>query len=441
MLKLRAGFLATVMACLLGFATLTSCNRPETEVGLDYAQDDLLGLSQTDTLTLRCRTVREDSLQSNSLSTAVLGRMYHPDFGWHTAGFVTQFRLSAPDIDFGSNPQVDSVYLSLRYTGDSYGQLSPQHINVYQLEDSLQFDSTYYSNHVFAHSIENLADPEFQPITLNQNQTLYFANDTVNPEVRVYLNDAFGQQILEAGTDVYDSNEAWNSFFHGLHIAPDPFMGGEGAVGIDMISGLSYMRMHYHNDADTAYYDYIINPLSARSNLFTHEWQGPFQGLSESFIDEVEAPLLGVFSGAGLKTQITLPHLAEWKQVIGENSAIHKAELWLPVDPSHNDARYPIPNQLFILTENALGEVISTPDQSSIGLNINGNYDAGEQAYRFNISQTMQRMLNSELDSDLLHVVASRAGISLQGVAINGPSVASGDSIPRHSRLVVTWSD
>ena len=441
MLKLRAGFLARVMVCTLGFATLNSCNRPETEVGLDYAQDDLLGLSQTDTLTLRCRTVREDSLQSDNLSTAVLGRMYHPDFGWHTAGFVTQFRLSAPDKDFGSNPQVDSIYLSLRYTGDSYGQLSPQYINVYELEDSLQYDSTYYSNHSFMHFSENLTEPGFQPIPLNQNQTLYFANDTVAPEVRVYLKDAFGQQILEAGADVYDSNEAWNAFFHGLHVTPDPMMGGEGAVGIDMISGLSYMRMHYHNDLDTSYYDYIINPLSARSNLFTHEWQGPFQGLSESFIDEVEKPLLGVFSGAGLKTQITLPYLSTWKEVIGENSAIHKAELWLPVDPSHNESRYPIPNQLFILTENESGEVVSTPDQTSIGLNINGNFDAEEQAYRFNISQTMQRMLNGELESDVLNVVASRAGISFQGVAMNGPSVASGDSIPKNARLIVTWSD
>ena len=441
MLKLRAGFLATVMACTLGFATLNSCNRPETEVGLGYAEADLLGLSQTDTLTLRCRTVREDSLQADNLSTAVLGRMYHPDFGWHTGGFVTQFRLSAPDIDFGSNPQVDSVYLSLRYTGDSYGQLSSQTIEVYELEDSLQYDSTYYSNHAFAHMVEDLVDPMFQPVPLNPNEVLYFGNDTVSPQARIYLNDAFGQKLLEAGTEVYDSNESWNNFFRGLHIAPNPMLGGEGAVGIDLISGLSYMRLHYHNDEDTLYYDYIINPLSARSNLFSHEWQGAFQALSEPFVDEVDHPLLGVFSGAGLKTQITLPHLATWKETIGSNSAIHKAELWLPVDQDHNNAHYPIPNQLFILTENELGEPISTPDQSSIGLNINGNYDAEERAYRFNISQTMQRMLNGTLDSDLLYVVSSRAGISFQGVAIEGPLAQEVDSIPRNARLVVTWSE
>ena len=120
---------------------------------------------------------------------------------------------------------------------------------------------------------------------------------------------------------------------------------------------------------------------------------------------------------------------------------IHKAELWLPVAPEHNNPRYSIPNQLFILTENAAGDAISTPDQSSIGLNINGNYDSEEEAYRFNISQTVQRMLNEELDSELLNVVSSRAGISFQGVAIQGPQRLSSDSIPRNARIVVTWSD
>lgn len=429
------------MACIVGLATLDSCKRPETEVGLGYADTDLLGLHQTDTLTLRCRTIREDSLQTGRLSTGVLGRMFHPNFGWHTAGFVTQFRLSAPENDFGTNPQVDSVYLSLRYTGDSYGALSPQFIEVYELEDSLQFDSTYYSNRSFAHSAENLADFSFQPIPLNPSQPVYIGNDTIGPEARIYLRNDFGQTLLDAGPDVYDSNESWNTFFPGIHVSPDPTMGGEGAVGIDLISGLSVMRIHYHNDTDTLFYDYIINPLSARANLFSHEWSSDFQALSEPFVEEVNRPLLGVFSGAGLKTKITLPYFSDWKEAIGLNSAIHKAELWLPVAPEHNNSRYAIPNQLVILTENESGQAITTPDESSIGLNINGNYDSESQAYRFNISQTMQRMLNGELSSDLFHIVATRAGISFQGVALQGPLENAEDSIPRNARIVLTWSD
>jgi hypothetical protein len=110
---------------------------------------------------------------------------------------------------------------------------------------------------------------------------------------------------------------------------------------------------------------------------------------------------------------------------------------------ANNTSNYPIPDQLFILTEDAEGRPISTPDQNSIGLNINGSFDQEAQAYRFNISQTMQRMLNGELESDFLHVVSSRAGISLQGVVIEGPAPNPMDTtdLAPHARLVVTWSD
>jgi len=78
-------------------------------------------------------------------------------------------------------------------------------------------------------------------------------------------------------------------------------------------------------------------------------------------------------------------------------------------------------------------------------LNINGNYDAANQAYRFNISQTFQQMLNGSFPSDRLYVVASRAGISLQGVVLNGPEMQNepGDttSLKPNARILVTWSE
>ena len=42
MLKLIAGTHAAVWASIGGIAILAGCKRPDTEVGLEYAQDDLL---------------------------------------------------------------------------------------------------------------------------------------------------------------------------------------------------------------------------------------------------------------------------------------------------------------------------------------------------------------------------------------------------------------
>ena len=447
MIKITASQYGAVVASILGFALLTGCKKPSTDIGLEFAQEDLLGLYQTDTLALTFETVREDSLETSHLSTAVLGNMEHPFFGMHQGAFAAQLRLSAPDIDFGTNPVVDSIYLSLNYTGDRYGELSPQNIRVMQLLDTLTFDSAYYSNQAIATTEIDLADLAYQPVVLNPRETLYIGGDTVAPEVRVYLDNAFGQSLLEADSSVYDSNQDWREYFPGLLIAPDPNGPGQGAVGIDVTTGLSRMRLHYHSDTDSAAtYEFIINALSPRNNLFAHQWYPPFQALDEAYITALDGSLqAGVFSGAGLKTRIQLPGLTAWESERDEDRAVHKAELWLPVDPQNNDPRYPIPSQLFILSENEAGEAVSTPDQTSIGLAINGNYDAAEKAYRFNISQTFQQMLNGTYESDKLYVVSSRAGISLQGVILNGPEVEplAGDTTnwKPNARLVVTWSE
>ena len=447
MIKITASQYGAVVAMMMGIAVLAGCKKPNSEIGLEYAEDDLLGLNQTDTIELSFETIREDSLETSHLSTAVLGNMEHPFFGMHQAGFAAQLRLSAPDIDFGENALVDSVYITLRYTGDRYGILSPQNLHVFELADSLTLDSSYFSNQTFATLGDPLEDNAFQPVILNPSETLYFGEDTVAPEVRIYLTNDFGQRLLDAESEVYASNQSWSEYFKGILILPDATGPGQGAVGIDLVSGVSRMRLHYHNDTDSAVvFDYNINALSARSNVFAHQWYPPFQALDEAYITALDgSQKAGVFSGAGLKTRLAFPKLEEWNAERSPNRAIHKAELWLPVDPAYNDPRYPILPQLFILTENEDGASIPTPDQTSIGLTINGNFDAANSAYRFNISQTFQQMLNGTFPSDKLYVVASRAGISLQGVVLNGPAAAPLASDTSgwtpNARIVVTWSE
>ena len=102
---------------------------------------------------------------------------------------MPQAWLSAPDIDFGPNPVVDSIYLSLHYSGDRYGQLSPQNILVEALVDTLSLDSDYYSNASFATTELNLADPAFQPVVLNPGKPCTLTH--IVAEVRVYLDNAF----------------------------------------------------------------------------------------------------------------------------------------------------------------------------------------------------------------------------------------------------------
>ena len=433
----------------------TGCLKPESSIGLGLQPEtDLLNLVTTDTLTLEIFTVREDSLETDELSTAVLGRVFQPRIGWTTAGFATQLRLSAPGVNFGINPQVDSLFLSLRFTGDTYGQLNPQSLLVQQLVDSISLDSTYYSNFNPEVTHEILND-EFQgEISLNPSDDLIIGEDTIVSQIRLNLKPSLGQTILNQDTSVFSNNESWLDFFPGIVVSTQG--DGIGAAGIDISSGLSLMRLHYHNDTDTSFYDFIISPLSARVNMFSQDYVAALSSLNSPINDSVfvdGSRSLYIMSGAGLKTHIKIPFLESINDSITElgdtvslGCAIQKAELILTLDDSYFDSRYPPQEQLYILTENSEGSPISTPDQMSMGVNIDGYYDAQNKSYRFNISRSIQHLLNRssgayygnfspENPIPPFYIVSSRAGISIQGVVLNGTSAEE-----KRPRLVITYS-
>lgn len=440
--KLSAGLIPAVMACIGGFAILTGCKRPITEIGSSLQEEeDLLELVQVDTILLEMETVREDSLETDKLSTGLLGQAYHPGFGWHRGSLATQLRLSAPDIDFGTNPVVDSVFLQLKYTGDGYGQRSDAWMEVYMLEDSLAYDSSYFSNQVPKYVGPNLVDPAFQPIPLDPVAPVYVGDDTLGPQVRIYLTDEFGQTLLDKDPSAYASNDAWLEEFPGLYIKPSGGQFGTSAVGIDIANGTSGMRLFYHNDTDTLEYSFNINALAARINLFDHVWEGelePFNDPATGTIAGDEA--LHIYSAGGAKVRFKLPDLAFLKD--DPETVINKAELWLPVQDDPHAGRFTTPADLFVLLSDGDGAFISTPDQTSGAVNINGNFDESKNAYRFTLTSTFQQHLNGTLASDELFLVTSRGGISFQGVHLAGTEPLEGDTaeVPQHARVVLTFS-
>ena len=111
-----------VWLSVLALAIFTGCKKPDSSIGLGNLPDsDLLTLEVTDTLTVEITSVIDDSLRTDQFSSGVLGRIFHPRIGKPSAGFAAQLRLSATNVDFGTNPIADSISLKLRFTGSSYG--------------------------------------------------------------------------------------------------------------------------------------------------------------------------------------------------------------------------------------------------------------------------------------------------------------------------------
>lgn len=413
---------------------LAGCEKPEQEIGLQLQpEDELLNVVRTDTATIEVQVIREDSLRTDELSQALLGNYYNPEVGTVEASFYSQLRLSTPDHDFGPNPVADSLVLSFRYTGEKWGASFPQFIEVYELADSLSIDSVYYSNEDIPTIGGNLIKSGQNPVDFNLTETVYFGSDSADPQLRVHLSDQLANAFLNAGSDVYDTNDNWLDFFKGIYVKSSS--GSGGVYHLDVVSSQSGARLYYKNDNDTAFFDYTINSVTARYNRYRNSFTGDFTPLNAAEAADGNITCR-VQAAAGMKSLLTFPFLDSLKTAPGVT--INKAELIIPcTDP--RDLRMPYPSRLFLLTENAEGDVVGLPGQLSSVVEIGGFYESTENRYRFNISRWLQEYLNGTQAVNFLYLVANNAGVSARSVQLNGPQF-SADDPTQNMRLEVTYS-
>ncbi len=403
------------------FALLLGCTKPATDIGLGLQPaSELLDVAVTDTVTVELATVLVDSLETDRLSTGLVGSVYVPRFGQVNASLATQLRLSATDLNFGANPVADSLFLQLRYTGDFYGRLSPSTYSVQPLADSLVFDSNYYSTWDGPTTGEEWVDPMAGAISLNPVDDLILEEDTLPPTLRIPLRNDLAQTLVELDSTTFDENASWFEEVPGVLIRSTDTR--HGVVAFDINSGLSVMRLHYHNDNDTSFYDFLISPLSARINLFDHLFEGDLADLELN--DELDA-LPGtdrayVMSAAGSKVRLRFPHLQAFQDSLNDLPTVLKAELILPVEDGFFDKPIPAQDQLFVLVEGPEGNLQQTPDDDDAAIPVGGFYDAGQKAFVFNLSSTVQALMKGQLESRELYLVSNRGGVSVSSVVLKG---------------------
>ena len=422
---------ATAMFLLLFLAVISACNKPEDSIGAAIQpEDELLNLNQTDTLSLLVSVVKEDSLRADELSLGLIGNYLDPKIGQTKASINTQIRLSAADVDFGTNAVVDSIVLTLIYADLFYGKQAPQLFSVKEITEDFYLDSTYYSNRTFETAPDELieAGRAFQEI--NVQDIVYLADgDSLPPHLRLRLSDEFGMRMMTLPEEAYSDNETFISNFKGLNISSLSEDGG--VVPVDLLSGNSRVRLFYHNDLDTLTYDFTINTQCARTTHLEHDFQNDLAGLNE--LDAIDGSLnTFVQAGASVKTRIDLPSIYDFNEL--GNFAINRAELIVPVSKP-NEFRYPFQSLLFVLSENEEGNAVALPDQLGNGVNIGGSYNSSKEAYVFNISRFVQRLLTGEQDRNVLFLVSNNASVSVNRVELNGPELENG------MRLLITYSE
>lgn len=406
---------------LLSVAVIfNACKEPEG-IGLDVLPDgEELSIAWVDSFAIEASTVLDDSvITSNLNNTYLIGDFGDPVFGRVRSELYTQFLLPSSNVDFGDQPQIDSIVLSLAYSG-SYGYTDKlkgtMTFGVAELQEPIEDDSTYYSN------VQRVCDPNllgvrtFRPELLSN---IVAGTDTLPPSLRIRLNDQFGQRILNSQNTA--SNASFLNEFNGICVAPQQATMPSGFGSIlyfNMVSSFSRLELHYHNTEDTVQLNLAINEDAATHTRFEHEF-------SQQVLDAVSgdtqtgAQQLYIRSMAGLKTKLDFPHLRQLNELGAV--AISKAELVVPLDDSFVP-EHGVPNSLQATAIDSGGSSDFLIDFFEGTDYYGGGYRSVEKEYVFNIARHVQSVLDNPEEPDYgLYILNSGNAVNARRGVFNGP--------------------
>jgi hypothetical protein len=448
-----------------------SCDESSV-VGLDVQpSNDVLNVSSSDTTSLITKTVREDSLRTDELvigdASVLLGKYRDPVFGDATASVYTQVALSTNIISssFGQNPVCDSIILSLVYDPNYYGKRDrkQQTVNVYEVTEAIPAGEKFSSKTLLTSTITPLANFNFIP---KPTDSVLLSGIKVKPQLRIPLSTGFGQGFLSNPVNLAN-NAAFQAYMKGFYITTEnSILNAEEGTMMKFKMAESKITMYYHyvgkakvltptgyTNIVNARYDFGLGNVS-RFTHFAHDYSVSSNTNADllsqlSATPPAENEVVFIQSMAGLKTKIEFPSLMHWND--SGAVAINKAELIIkavyggpgPLLDTYVLDTFAAPPALFLFSiEDAghgtdyTGKNYFLPDPF-VGSNyFDGNYNATEKAYHFNIARYVQQVLTGRLKNGGLLLVASGSAARTQRVVIGGGKSSS----PYQMKLNITYT-
>ena len=243
----RAALLVTTLSI-----SFFSCKKATDEIGVDFIpKGNQHGSLVVDSFDIKAYTVREDSLKVDSLTSNLLGAMNDASFGVSVASLYTQILLREINVDFGSNPAIDSVILSLARDVNvpSYGhENSVVDVDIFRMDEIIEKEKKYYSNYTPAVS-DKIGTWSGN---INATDTAWFEEDGnlkyQTNTLRIPLDTNFGKDFFTNGQ--FGSNEVFINYLNGIALIPNPnsLSSDEGAIiAIDKYSDESKLVIYYND--------------------------------------------------------------------------------------------------------------------------------------------------------------------------------------------------
>lgn len=417
--------LLTALICL--FCT---CTDEITSIGLGLNQG-LVGTDFSDTCTIEAYSFIEDTIKTTNLSANLIGQLHDPVFGNSTASTIAQFTLSGSSLNFGTDPVIDSVILSLQiadFYGDSTSKVG---IRIYQLTEALSNNATYYSNST-THYDNTPLNYTLTGYDIKPHTNVIVDTGSYSPHLRIRLSQAFGQYLLNNQARMRNISE-FESFFKGFRISAVSHTGSTGyIISSNMNSSLTGLTVYYHNSSTTAAkYTFPCNSSCSRYSNITHNYNASTDNdFTQEVImgqKEVGQRKLFVQASGGVKTRITFPNIQESFKSLNNRVVVNRAELVI-TNISPEEAKLIQPTGLSLQgISKKNGAVMYLPDDEyyTNSTYFGGTYNSSTKEYRFRITEYIQGQIlgNSDL-SNSLNLVVKGAGVRTNRLIFGGTGLA-----------------
>lgn len=411
------------------FAFFTACDNQNSSIGLGLT--DQVGSDFTDTISIQAYSLLEDTLNTTNMTANLIGEIHDPVFGDCKASTYAQFDLTGSAVNFGENPIIDSVILTLQlasYYGDTTSRVG---LRIYQLSETMSANK-YYSNNTLSHDITPL-NHDLVGYTIQPTTPVVVDTGNYSPHLRIRLSQAFGQYLLNNQASM-TSNAAFKNFFKGLCITSESHTGSTGYILLTSLnSSLSGITLYYHNN--TASQKYVF-PCNSECTRFTNFWHDYTTSTDATFVQEVlqNNHALGndkiyLQATGGVKTKIIFPHLKETFKELNQRVVVNRAELVIS-NVSPDEACLIHPSSLTLQGIKNDGTIVYLPDddQYTSAAYFGGNYDAVKKEYRFRITQYVQNYIHGQGDlSNSIYLVVNGAAVRANRLIAGGPDASNGD--------------
>jgi hypothetical protein len=415
-------FLVSVLTVLTGLWIYSSCTKIDTTdlgVGLIPGVDNINTFDTVFDVSADNRLFADTTrlIPSDLHPVGVIND--DPEFGKTEASLYVAM---SPGVA-GSHPfrrkdsvVIDSVVLSLAYSGLYGDSTSIQDFEVYQVDINGNFKDSVY----------RIGEPDFQVLptmigtkqvnftTLNDSVFYVKVKDSIRTknELRIKLDTAFGRQFVNYDTAIqYKSDSLFATYFNGLAIKVNQGTSpAKNALAYFNIAASATQLTFYCRVQNNGVTDTMTTSFAYRSRhlagLVRRTPAHGFQTYLTNGIDNNDDKLY-LQSTPGSYATVKIPGLQNLS-----NRVIHRAELIMEELPTAQSNFYTPPSFMFIDAINAAGDSVFTIRNDFVPTST-GGYDVGSlegnyrnNKYIFNLSRYVQSIVTKKQPSYTLRVYA-----------------------------------